>query len=70
MSVPTGQAGRSRRAGWATGALAACIVAGLVAPAPLAAADAPGKAGAPKEDLAAVRKQIESLQKSLEAAEG
>ncbi len=70
MNVATGQARRSRRAGWATGALAACLVAGLLVPAALPAADAPGKAGAPKEDLAAVRKQIESLQKSLEAAEG
>lgn len=51
----------------------------LVLAAPLHAADGPGRAAAgsaaardaaPKEDLAAVRRQIQSLQKSIEEAEG
>jgi len=41
----------------------------LLAAVPASANPAP-KAGAPKEDLATVRKQIESLQRSLEKAEG
>ena len=74
MTTARGSAGRHRRPGPANDRRAARLPAllltlALAAPA-LQAADAPGKAAAPKEDLAAVRKQIQSLQQSLEKAEG
>jgi septal ring factor EnvC (AmiA/AmiB activator) len=60
----------------ATGSILRSVMCALTATAvslttlPLAAAEAPPKPAAAKEDLAAVRKQIQSLQRSLEEAEG
>ena len=53
--------------------LPACLTAVLLAGATAVAArgaETPAKGAAPKEDLAAVRKQIQALQQSLEEAEG
>ena len=81
MTLDTGATGPKpgrrleRRAGSAAvGRLAAVLFVGLLAAAAIssgpATANPAAKNVAPKEDLAAVRKQIESLQRSLEAAEG
>lgn len=50
--------------------LLASLLVGLLTVSAPASANPAAKNAAPKEDLAAVRKQIESLQRSLEAAEG
>lgn len=74
MAATMRPASRERRPGLANGQGVAYLPAVLLALAftasALQAADAPGKAAASKEDLAAVRKQIQSLQQSLEKAEG
>ncbi len=70
MNVRSHPADRHHRAKRAWRAAQVCLLSCLLAIAGPAPANQAAKVGAPKEDLATVRKQIESLQQSLEKAEG